>query len=45
MFIFTDLFVDDTTLFDAQDSMEQIENNFQSSLNNLQIWCKSNGMI
>ena len=25
--------------------MEQIENNLQSALNNLHIWCRSNGMI
>ena len=43
--VFTDLYADDTTLYDVQDSMEQIENNLQSSLNNLQIWCRNNGMI
>ena len=43
--VFTDLYVDDTTLYDVQDSMEHIENNFHSSVNNLQIWCRSNGMI
>ena len=43
--VFTDLYADDTTLYDVQDSMEQIEINLQSSLNNLQIWCRNNGMI
>ena len=43
--VFTDLYADDTTLYDVQDSMEQIGNTLQSSLNNLQIWCRSNGMI
>ena len=43
--VFTDLYADDTTLYDVHDSMEQIENNLQSSLNNLQIWCRNNGMI
>ena len=43
--VFTDLYADDTTLYDVQDSMEQIDNNLQSSLNNLQIWCRNNGMI
>ena len=43
--VFTDLYADDTTLYDVQDSMEQIENKLQSSLNNLQIWCRNNGMI
>ena len=43
--VFTDLYADDTTLYDVQDSMEQIENNLQIALNNLHIWCRSNGMI
>ena len=43
--VFTDLYADDTTLYDVQDSMEQIKNNLQTALNNLYIWCRSNGMI
>ena len=43
--VFTDLYADDTTLYDVQDSVEQIENNLQSALNNLHIWCRGNGMI
>ena len=43
--VFTDLYTDDTTLYDIQDSVEQIENNLQSALNNLNSWCRSNGMI
>ena len=43
--VFTDLYADDTTLYDVQDSMEQIENNLQSALNNLHIWCRGNGII
>ena len=43
--VFTDLYADDTTLYDIQDSMEQIENNLQTALNSLEIWCKNNGMI
>ena len=43
--VFTDLYADDTTLYDVQDSMEQIENNLQTALNNLHIWCRGNGMI
>ena len=42
--VFTDLYADDTTLYDIQDSKEQIENNLQSALNSLQIWCRSSGM-
>ena len=33
------------TMYDVQDSMEQIENNLQTALNSLQIWCRQNGMI
>ena len=40
-----DLYADDTTLYDTQDSMERIEDNLQSTLNNLHVWCKNNGMI
>ena len=43
--VFTDLYADDTTLYDVQDSMEQIENNLQTALNSLQIWCRQNGML
>ena len=43
--VFTDLYADDTTLYDVQDSMEQIENNLQSAFNNLHIWCRGNCMI
>ena len=42
--VFTDLYADDTTLYDIQDSLEQLENNLQSALNSLHIWCKQNGM-
>ena len=41
----TDLYADDTTLYDIQDSMERIEDNLQSALNNLHVWCSNNGMI
>ena len=43
--VFTDLYADDTTLYDIVDSVEQIENNLQSALNNLCGWCRSNGII
>ena len=43
--VFTDLYADDTTLYDVQNSIGQIEKNLQSALNNLHIWCRSNGMI
>ena len=41
----TDLYADDTTLYDIQDSMERIEDNLQSALNNLHVWCRNNCMI
>ena len=41
----TDLYADDTTLYDIQDSMERIEDNLQSALNNLHVLCRNNGMI
>ena len=41
----TDLYADDTTLYDIQDSVEQIESNLQTAVNNLHIWCQNNGMI
>ena len=37
--------MDGTTLYDVQDSLEKIEKNLQSTLNNLHIWCRGNGMI
>ena len=43
--VFTNPYADDTTLYDIEDSVEQIENNLQSALNNLNSWCRSNGMI
>ena len=41
----TDLYADDTTLYAIQDSLEITENNLDSALNNLHIWCKCNGML
>ena len=41
----TDLYVDDTTLYDIQDSVEQIESNLHTAINNHDIWCQNNGMI
>ena len=41
----TILYADDTILCDIQDTVEHIENNLQTSLNSLQIWCRSNSMI
>ena len=41
----TDLYADDTTLYDVQNSLEQIENSIQIGLDNLHVWCRENGMI
>ena len=41
----TDLYADDTTLYDIQDSVEQIGENLQRAINNLHTWCQNNGMI
>ena len=34
------LYADDTTLYDVQNSMEQIESNIQIALDNLHVWCR-----
>ena len=41
----TDMYADDTTLYDVQSSQEVIERNLQIALNKLHIWCKNNGMV
>lgn len=41
----TDMYADDTTLYDIQNSQETIEQNLQLALNQLRIWCKNNGML
>ena len=40
-----DLYADDTILYDIQNSLKIIEQNLQSALNQLHLWCKSNGML
>ena len=40
----TDIYADDTTLYDIQDSVGQIESNLQSAINNLHSLCQNNGM-
>ena len=41
----TDLYADDTTLYDITNSIEDIENNLQIALDSLNTWCKCNGML
>ena len=43
--VYTDLYADDTTLYDIQSSQDTIELNLQSALQQLNIWCKGNGML
>ena len=43
--VFTDLYADDTTVYDIQDSLPVIEQNLQEALANLHFWCKCNGMV
>ena len=38
--VYTDLYADDTTLYDIQTSQDTIELNLQSALQQLNIWCK-----
>lgn len=41
----TDLYADDTTLFDINVSKEILQANLQRALINLDTWCKHNGML
>ena len=41
----TDLYANDTTLYDIQNSVEDIENILQIGLDSLNTWCKCNGML
>ena len=41
----TNLYADDTTLFDMGISRLAIESNLQIALNSLSKWCKENGMV
>ena len=41
----TDLYADDTTLHENDQSVSDIKTKLQTGLNNLQEWCKNNGMV
>ena len=41
----TDMYADDTTLYDVQTSQDTIEKNLQIALNELHKWCKNKGMV
>ena len=41
----TDLYADDTTIYDIQSDLETLRSNLQESLLILQRWCRENGMF
>ncbi|MCG8113419.1 MAG: reverse transcriptase domain-containing protein [Candidatus Thiodiazotropha taylori] len=41
----TDMYADDTTLFDISTSKEAVQTNLQKALLNLDVWCRHNGMV
>lgn len=43
--VFTDLYADDTTLYCTGNSLAFIQHKLQVALDNLEKWCKSNGMV
>ena len=44
-YVVVDLFADDTTFYDFQFDITQLETNLQHALNLLRIWSKQNGMV
>ena len=41
----TDLYADDTTFHENDQSVSDVKTKLQIGLNNLQEWCKNNGMV
>ena len=41
----TDLYVDDTTIYDVRTDKAALSANLQTSLNLLKTWCRENGML
>ena len=41
----TDLYADDTTVYDIQSNMQTLQQNLQKSLSLLNKWCRQNGMV
>ncbi len=41
----TDLYADDTTIYDIQSDKNTLEINLQTALNELKVWCETNGML
>ena len=44
-YVVVDLFADDTTFYDFQFDITQLETNLQHALNLLRIWCRQNRMV
>ena len=44
-YVVVDLYADDTTLYDFQFDITQLETNLQHALNLLRIWCRQNRMV
>ena len=43
--VFTDLYADDTTIYQISNSQHFIEQDLQMALQKLSVWCKLNGML
>ena len=43
--VFTDLYADDTTIYQISNSQHFTEQNLQAALEKLSLWCKHNGML
>ena len=43
--IFTDLYANDTTIYQISNSQHFIEQNLQAALEKLSLWCKHNGVL
>ena len=44
-YVVVDLYADDTTFYDFQFDITQLETNLQHALNLIRIWCQQNGMV
>ena len=44
-YVVVDLYADDTTFYDFQFDVFQLETNLQYALNLLRIWCRQKGMV
>ena len=42
---YIDIYADDTTVYDVNVSKNVVERNLQTALDNVESWCKLNGMV